>query len=563
MSRTTTSAAIPSDIEIAQAAKLRPIVDVAAELGLAPEQIEPYGHTKAKVNLDVLAGAPARGRLVLVTGTNPTPAGEGKTTVTVGLAQALRRLGVRVTPCIREPSLGPLFGIKGGAAGGGYSQIVPMEDLNLHFTGDMHAVTSAHLLLSAMLDNHLHHGKEPLLDPRRVLWKRCVDMNDRALREIVVGLGGPGNGVPRQDGFVITAASEIMAVLCLAEGVEDLERRLGEILIGYTRDRQPVRAKDLAAQGAMTLLLADALKPNLVQTLEGGPAFVHGGPFGNIAQGCSSILATRAGLALADVVLTEAGFGSELGAEKFFHIKCRAGGLEPAAAVLVTSVRALKMNGGAPREALADENLQALGAGLPNLDKHVENLVDFGVPPVVAVNRFPTDTRAEIEAVVARCEEKGVRAAPVDVVRRGGEGGEELAKMLMEAIGDGAARLSYFYDLESPIKKKIEAIASRVYGGDGVDYDARADRSIAELEELGLGTAPICMAKTQYSLSDDPKLLGRPRGFRLRIMDAVASAGAGFVVALAGDILRMPGLPRVPAACDMRIAADGTIEGLQ
>jgi formate--tetrahydrofolate ligase len=549
-------------IEIAQAAKLRPITDVASDLGLGADDIETYGKSKAKVRLEVLQRAKPRGRLVLVTGINPTSAGEGKTTVTVGLTQALRRLGTNAVLCIRQPSLGPVFGMKGGAAGGGWSQVLPMQDINLHFTGDFHAITAANNLLAAMVDNHIHQGNALGLDPRRVAWRRAIDMNDRALREIVVGLGGAGNGVPREDGFLITAASEVMAIVALAADLPDLERRCGEVLVGLTYDRKPVRARDLQAPGAMTLLLADAIKPNLVQTLEGGPAFVHCGPYGNIAHGCNSILATRMALALSDLVVTEAGFGSDLGAEKFFDIKCRFAGLEPEAAVLVASVRALKLQGGASRAALGREDLGALAAGLPNLDKHIENLALFGVPAVVAVNRFATDTPAELDAVVRHCERQDVPAAVAEVFDRGGAGGEELGRVLLQTLATRKADFRLLYETDRPIAEKIQTIARTMYGADGVDYLPPAQKAIDELEAMGLGRTPVCMAKTQYSLTDDPAKLGRPRGFRITVRNVTASAGAGFVVALAGEIMTMPGLAKVPAANAMRVHPDGRIEGL-
>ena len=537
---------IPSDIEIAQAARLRPIQDVAAELGLASDEILPYGTTKAKITAKAMRARSPRGRLVLVTGINPTPAGEGKSTVTVGLAQAFRRLGKRAILCIREPSLGPVFGVKGGAAGGGYAQVVPMDEINLHFTGDFHAITSAHNLLSAMLDNHLHQGNALGLDLRRITWPRTIDMNDRALRQIVVGLGGL-NGVPsREDRFVIVPGSEVMAILCLATGIEDLEARLGRIIVGLTRDRKPVTAAELKAAGAMTLLLRDAILPNLVQTLEGGPALVHGGPFGNIAHGCNSVVATRLALGLADLVLTEAGFGADLGAEKFFDIKCRLGELNPEAAVIVATVRALKMHGGVKKEALATPDVAALRRGLTNLEAHVGNLGKFGVPVVVALNRFVTDSQEELEAVLSAAREWGARAALSDVWAKGGEGGGALAAEVLAVLEDGGAKFRPLYDLALPIKKKIEAIAGEIYGADGVDYLAPAERGIAQCEAMGLGGTPVCMAKTQYSFSDDPSKLGRPSGFRLTIRDVYASAGAGFVVALAGDIMTMPGLSKSP-----------------
>ncbi|MBX6362279.1 MAG: formate--tetrahydrofolate ligase [Gemmatimonadetes bacterium] len=552
-----------TDIQIAQAARLKPITDVAAELGLGADDIETYGRYKAKVRLEAIrAREPGRGRLVLVTGTNPTAAGEGKSTVSVGLADGLRRVGRRTVLCLRQPSLGPVFGVKGGATGGGYAQVVPMEDINLHFTGDFHAITTAHALLSALLDNHLHQGNALGLDVRRITWKRAVDMNDRALRSLVVGLGGAANGVPRQDGFMITAASEVMAILALALDREDLERRLGAIIVGYTADGAPVRAAQLGAPGAMTLLLKDAILPNLVQTLEGTPAFIHAGPFGNIAHGCNSLIATRAGLALGEVVVTEAGFGADLGAEKFFDIKCRAGGLEPGAAVVVTTIRALKMNGGAQKNALAQEDVTALRRGLPNLEKHVENVRKFGVPPVVALNRFATDTPAEIETLLEACREADVPVAVADVHARGGAGAIKLAELVLDTLDRGEARFTPLYPLELPLTAKIETIAREIYGADGVDYSPAAERELRRLEAIGLGGVPVCMAKTQYSLSDNPALLGRPTGFRITVREVTASAGAGFVVAQTGEIMTMPGLPKYPAAEKMRLAPDGTIEGL-
>ncbi|HLG04901.1 MAG TPA: formate--tetrahydrofolate ligase [Gemmatimonadales bacterium] len=553
---------MPSDIEIAQAARLRPIQEVAAELGLAPDEILPYGSTKAKITMAALQARPPRGRLVLVTGISPTPAGEGKSTVTVGLGQALRRLGQRALICIREPSLGPVFGVKGGAAGGGYSQVVPMDEINLHFTGDFHAITSAHNLLAAMLDNHVHHGNALGLDQRRITWPRTMDMNDRALRQVVVGLGGLNMGPPREDRFVIVPGSEVMAIFCLASGLQDLEDRLGRIIVGLTRDRKPVTATDLKANGAMALLLRDAILPNLVQTLEGGPALVHGGPFGNIAHGCNSIMATRLALGLADLVLTEAGFGADLGAEKFFDIKCRLGGLKPEAAVIVATVRALKMHGGVKKEALGTPDVAALKRGMANLEGHVRNLEKFGVPVIVALNRFSSDSREELDTVLGAAEGWGARAALSDVWARGGAGGEELANQLLQVLGEGKARFKPLYDAALPIKKKIETIATEIYGASGVDYAGPAERAISQCEAMGLGATPVCMAKTQYSFSDDPARLGRPTGFRISIRDVYPSAGAGFVVALAGDIMTMPGLPKTPAAEAIRVHADGRIEGL-
>ena len=558
----TTATAVPTDIAIAQAATLRPIADVAAEAGLSPDEFLPYGRFKAKVTAAAAAARAPKGRLVLVTGISPTPAGEGKSTVLVGLGMALRRLGHRTMICIREPSLGPVFGVKGGASGGGYAQIVPMDEINLHFTGDFHAITSAHNLLSALLDNHLHHGNPLGIDPRTITWPRTIDMNDRALRDTVIGLGGVNGGIPREERFVIVPGSEIMAILCLATDLADLEARCARILLGFTRDKKPVTAGDLNAQGAMTLLLKDALLPNLVQTLEGGPALVHGGPFGNIAHGCNSLAATRLGLGIADVVVTEAGFGADLGAEKFLDIKCRFGDLEPQAAVVVATIRALKMHGGVPKDALKTPDAAAVKRGLVNLEAHVANVRKFGIPPVVAVNHFVADSREEVDAVLEACAAWGVPVAFTEVWARGGEGGEALARELVSVLDAGGASYRPLYDTALPIKRKIETIATEIYGADGVDYTSQADKSIARLEGIGLGQTPVCIAKTQYSFSDDPALLGRPQGFRITIRDVTPSAGAGFVVALAGDIMTMPGLPKVPAAAGMRVLADGTIEGL-
>ena len=554
---------IPTDIEIAQRAKPRPIVDVAADLGLSPDDLDLYGKYKAKLSLD-LSARPSRGRLVLVTGINPTAAGEGKSTVTVGVTQAFRRLGVNAVLCIREPSLGPVFGVKGGAAGGGYSQVIPMEDINLHVTGDFHAISSAHSLLSAMIDNHLHQGNALGLDARRISWPRTIDMNDRALRDCVIALGGAGNGVTREERWVIIPASEVMAIVALATSRQDLEERLGHIIVGATAGakRAPVRAGDLKAAGAMTLLLKDAIRPNLVQTLEGGPALVHAGPFGNIAHGCNSILATRTAMALADIVVTEAGFGSDLGAEKFLNIKCRVGGLTPEVAVLVATVRALKLNGGADKKRLGTEDLGALERGLPNLDKHIENVRQFGLPVVVALNRFATDTERELALVGDRARAAGARVALTEVWEKGGAGGEALAREVQAMLREGKARFAPLYDVARPIKEKIETIVRKVYGGDGADYAPKAQRAIEYLESINLGTTPVCMAKTQYSLTDDPTKLGRPTGFRVTINDVYPSAGAGFVVAQAGDIMTMPGLPKEPAAVRMAIRPDGQIVGL-
>ncbi len=554
---------VPSDIEIAQTAKPRPIVDVARDIGLSPDDIDLYGKYKAKLPLE-LSARPPRGRLVVVTAINPTPAGEGKSTVSVGLTQAFRRLGVNAILCMREPSLGPVFGVKGGAAGGGYSQVIPMEDINLHFTGDFHAISSAHALLSAVMDNHLQQGNELDLDPRRITWPRTIDMNDRALRNAIIGLGGTADGIVREEHWVIIPASEVMAILALSTSREDLEARLARIVVGATagKDRKPVRAGDLKVAGAMALLLKDALRPNLVQTLEGGPALVHCGPFGNIAHGCNSLMATRAGLALADVVVTEAGFGSDLGAEKFFDIKCRAGGLTPEAAVIVATIRSLKMQGGADKKSLAVENLTALRAGLEHVDHHVHNVRQFGVPPVLAINRFAADTPAEIKMLQEYAAQQGVRVVLCDVWARGGAGGEDLAREVLDVLERKTANFRPLYATELPIRTKIETIVKKVYGGEGVNFAPAADRAIDYLESIGLGNTPVCIAKTQYSLTDDPTKLGRPRDFRITINEVTPSAGAGFVVAKAGDIMTMPGLPKIPASETMRLLPDGSIAGL-
>jgi formate--tetrahydrofolate ligase len=554
---------VPSDIEIAQAARMRPIVDVAAELDLTPDDLDLYGKYKAKIPLHI-ADLPPRGKLVIVTAINPTAAGEGKTTTSVGLAQAFRRLGKRVALCIREPSLGPVFGVKGGAAGGGFAQVLPMDDINLHFTGDFHAISSTHALLSAMLDNHLQQGNALGIDPRRITWPRTIDMNDRALRKVIIGLGGPAEGVPREERFVIIPASEIMAIVALASSVKDLEERLARIIVGstYGADRKPVRAGDLKAGGAMGMLLKDAIRPNLVQTLEGGPAFVHAGPFGNIAHGCNSVIATKSALALADIVVTEAGFGSDLGAEKFFNIKCRSAGLKPEAAVLVATIRALKLNGGAHKTKLATEDLVALERGLPNLEHHISNVKQFGLPVVVAVNRFTSDSDAELKMVIDAARRAGVRVAMNEVWAMGGAGGEDLAREVMAMLDEGNANFMPNYDSARPIREKVVSIANRVYGADGVDFSAKAERSIDYLESIGMGQTPICMAKTQYSLSDDATKLGRPTGFRVTVNEVYPAAGAGFVVAQCGDIMTMPGLPKQPAAERMAVQPDGSIVGL-
>jgi formate--tetrahydrofolate ligase len=552
---------IPQDIEIAQAAKLKPIAEIAGMLGLVAEQYEPYGRNKAKVSLEI-SKRPPKAKLVLVTAITPTPAGEGKSTVSVGLAQALGQRSVNHVLCLREPSLGPVFGIKGGAAGGGYAQVVPMEDINLHFTGDLHAITSAHMLLSAMLDAHIHHGNESGIDVRRITWPRSVDMNDRALRNMVIGLGGAAHGVPRQDGFVITAASEVMAIFCLSRDLEDLTERLGNIVVGYTAAGEPVWASDLQAAGAMTVLLRDALAPNLVQTLEGGPAFVHGGPFGNIAHGCNSIIATRTALGLADVVVTEAGFGSDLGAEKFFNIKCRVGGFDPKAAVIVATTRALRHHGGAAKEDLAKADPAAVERGLANLEQHIENVQQHGVPPVISLNVFDGDSDEEHKIILDRCAELGVPCVKTEIWAKGGAGGLELADAVMDTLSKGEAAYRPLYPLETSIKYKVEMIATNVYGAEGVTFTAAAEKQLAQLESLGFGGLPICMAKTQYSLSDDPAKRGRPEGFQITVRELKVSAGAGFVVVFTGDIMTMPGLGKKPAAVNMRVNDNGQIEGL-
>ena len=551
-----------TDIEIAQQAEVWPISKVAEGLGLTDDELIPYGHHMAKVDVTKLRDKERRAKLVLVTAINPTPAGEGKTTTSVGLADALRRLGKNAVLALREPSLGPVFGVKGGAAGGGYAQVVPMENINLHFTGDFHAIGAANNLLAAMLDNHIKQGNDLGIDPRRITWKRVVDMNDRQLRNIVCGLGGVANGMPREDGFDITVASEVMACFCLATSIADLKARLGRIVVGYTFDRKPVTAHDLKAEGAMTALLKDAISPNLVQTLEHTPAFVHGGPFANIAHGCNSVMATDVAMKLGDYVVTEAGFGADLGAEKFCDIKCRMAGLTPNACVVVATVRALKHNGGVPKAELSEENLEALEAGMPNLLRHVSNIKGvWGLPVVVAINAFPTDTPAELALVEQRCNELGVNVALSEVWAKGGEGGRALAEEVLR-LCDEPSDFRFAYELDEPLAKKVEDIATRVYHADGVDFAPKASRMLRQLEEQSFGGLPVCMAKTQYSFSDDPKLLGAPEGFRITVRDLRVSAGAGFVVALTGDIMTMPGLPRVPAAEKIDVTPDGHITGL-
>jgi len=555
-----------TDIEIAQQATLRPISEIAQNLGIQEEELEPYGRYKAKVNEALFTRLEEKpdGKLILVTAINPTPAGEGKTTTSVGLGEAMAKIGKKAVIALREPSLGPVFGIKGGAAGGGYAQVLPMEDINLHFTGDMHAITSANNLLCAMLDNHMQQGNALDIDQRRILIKRCLDMNDRALRNIVVGLGGKINGVPREDGFIITVASEVMAILCLATDREDLKRRLGNILVAYTRSGQPVYARDLKADGAMAALLKDAINPNLVQTLEGTPAIMHGGPFANIAHGCNSVRATRLALKLGDYCITEAGFGSDLGAEKFMDIKCRMAGLAPSCVVVVATVRALKYNGGVPKAELGAENVEALEKGSVNLRAHVENMRKYGVPVVVAINRFPSDTQAELDAVDALCREMQVPYALSEVFAKGGEGGVELAKVIMEIVDkeDTSAGFAPIYGDSLTVEEKIETIAREIYGADGVVYTNPAKKALKEIHDLGGDAMPVCIAKTQYSLSDNAALLGRPKGFTITIRDLRLSSGAGFVVAYAGDIMTMPGLPKVPAAEKIDVDKNGVISGL-
>lgn len=553
-----------SDIEIAQQAKMQKITDVAAKLGISEDDIELYGKYKAKLSYDLIRRVKDKkdGKLILVTAITPTPAGEGKSTTTVGLAQGLAKLGKKVIVALREPSLGPCMGIKGGAAGGGYSQVVPMEDINLHFTGDFHAITSAHMLLAAMLDNHIQQGNALNIDPRRIAWKRVVDMNDRELRNIVVGLGGKAHGVPRQDGFDITVASEVMAILCLASSLHDLKERLAKIIVAYDYNGNPVTAGQIKAQGAMAALLKDAVKPNLVQTLENVPAIIHGGPFANIAHGCNSVMATQTGMKLADYTITEAGFGADLGAEKFFDIKCRYAGLKPDATVIVATVRALKMHGGVPKADLKTPNVEAVKKGLVNLEKHIENVKKFGVPCVVAINIFAQDTAEELEAVREHCAKHGVNVALSDVFAKGGEGGIDLAKEVIALADSGESKFAPIYPLDMSLKGKIETIAKEIYGADGVNYTKEADKALKEFEELGYGNLPICMAKTQYSFSDDPALLGRPSGFKITIRNCRIAAGAGFIVVLTGDVMTMPGLPKVPAAEKIDVTDDGVISGL-
>ena len=552
------------DVEIAQEAKMLPITEVAKVLDIPSDELEQYGKYKAKLSYSYIKENMNRedGKLVLVTAINPTPAGEGKTTTNVGLSMALSRLGKKTVTTLREPSLGPCFGVKGGAAGGGYSQVVPMDDINLHFTGDFHAITSAHSLLAALLDNHIHQGNKLGIVTKRIVWKRVVDMNDRALRNIVIGLGGKGDGVTRENGFDITVASEIMAILCLASDLDDLKERLSKMVVAYNYDGEAVTAGDLEATGAMALLLKDAIKPNLVQTLDNTPAFIHGGPFANIAHGCNSVVATKTALKLGDYVITEAGFGADLGAEKFFDIKCRYAGLKPDCVVIVATVRALKMNGGVAKDNLAEENLDALRAGSSNLIRHIENVAKFGVPSVVAINRFPTDTEAELELLDKICEEYGVKVVLSEVFAKGAEGGMDLAEEVVRICEEGKADFKPLYDLDLSIEEKMEKIAKEIYRADGVDFTPAAKKQIKELTKLGYDKLPICVAKTQYSFSDDTTLLGAPTGFTITVRELRVSAGAGFIVALTGSIMTMPGLPKVPAANGMDILSDGTIIGL-
>ena len=552
-----------TDIEIAQQTKLKPISEIASDLGIKEEELEPYGRYKAKLNEALFERVKDNkdGKLILVTAINPTPAGEGKTTTTAGLGQAMAKIGKNAIIALREPSLGPVFGIKGGAAGGGYAQVLPMEDINLHFTGDMHAITAANNLLCAMIDNHLQQGNELRIDQRRILFKRCLDMNDRALRNVVIGLGSKVNGVPREDGFQITVASEVMAILCLSSDIIDLKKRLGNILVAYTYDNTPVYAKDLKAEGAMTALLKDAIMPNLVQTIEGTPAIMHGGPFANIAHGCNSVRATKLALKLADYCITEAGFGSDLGAEKFMDIKCRYAGLTPSAVVLVATCRALKYNGGVPKAEVSAENLDALKKGIVNLGVHIDNMRKYGVPVVVAINQFTTDSEQELEFIESYCKEKGADFALSNVFSKGGEGGIELANKVVEAV-EKTSEFAPIYPLDISIKEKIKAVATKIYGADDVIYTAQANKAIAEVEKLGGGALPICVAKNQYSLSDDPTLLGAPKNFSITVRDVRISNGAGFVVVYTGDIMTMPGLPKAPAALRIDVDEKGVISGL-
>ncbi|MDQ0483019.1 formate--tetrahydrofolate ligase [Guptibacillus hwajinpoensis] len=555
---------IKSDIEIAQSTEMKRIKDIAQNLGLHEDEWEPFGHYKAKISLNTMKrlNDNPSGKVILVTAINPTPAGEGKSTVTVGLAQALNRIGKKAIVAMREPSLGPSMGIKGGAAGGGYSQVMPMEDINLHFTGDLHAITSAHNALSALIDNHIHQGNEVGFDTRRITWKRVVDLNDRALRQVIVGLGGPTQGVPREDGFDITVASEIMAILCLASDLTDLKRRISSIVIGYNSMKEPITVSDIGVQGAITLLLKDALNPNLVQTLENTPALIHGGPFANIAHGCNSVAATKMAQKLSDYVVTEAGFGADLGAEKFFDIKTRAGDIDPAATVIVATIRALKMHGGVQKDQLKDENVSALEKGLANLEHHVASIQKYGVPFVVAINRFVTDSDLEVNTLLNWCEANNIPVALTDVWAKGGEGGIDLAKTLLDEIKTKENTFKPIYELDMPIEEKIQTIATEIYGADDVEFSPKALKQLKEFDLNGWSHLPVCMAKTQYSLSDDPALLGRPSGFTIKIREFRPSIGAGFIVALTGNVMTMPGLPKKPAALNMDVSEDGTAIGL-
>lgn len=553
-----------TDIEIAQAAQMLPITEVAGKIGIEPDDLELYGKYKAKLSndyLDKIEKNP-KGKLVLVTAINPTPAGEGKTTVSVGLGEAFQKLGKKTMIALREPSLGPCFGVKGGAAGGGYSQVVPMEDLNLHFTGDFHAITSANNLLAALLDNHIQQGNELRIDTRQIVWKRCVDMNDRVLRNVVVGLGNKMDGVVREDHFVITVASEIMAILCLAKDMDDLKDRLGRIIVAYDMDNKPVTAKDLQAVGSMAALLKDAMQPNLIQTLENNPALIHGGPFANIAHGCNSVRATNAALHMADYVITEAGFGADLGAEKFFDIKCRLAGIKPDAVVLVATIKALKYNGGVPKAEVTKPNMEALKKGIVNLEKHIENIQKYKVPVVVTLNAFVTDTEEETAFVKEFCESRGCEFALANVWAKGGEGGVQLAEKVIKTLDEKESHFEPIYKNEASLKEKIETVAREIYGADGVTYSPAAEKQLEKLTQLGFGEMPVCMAKTQYSLSDDPALLGRPEGFTVQVREVYVSAGAGFIVVLTGAVMTMPGLPKQPAAFAIDVTKDGTITGL-
>ena len=553
-----------TDVQIAQSAKMEPIKEIAAKVGLSEDDLELYGKYKAKISLETIERLKDKkdGKLVLVTAINPTPAGEGKTTTMIGLAQSLNKIGKKTVVAMREPSLGPCFGVKGGAAGGGYAQVVPMEDINLHFTGDIHAITTANNLISAMLDNSLQQGNPLNIDPRNIVWKRCVDLNDRALRHIVVGLGGKVNGVPREDGFDISVASEVMGVLCLATSLDDLKKRIARMIVAYSYDGNAITVDDLKATGAVTLLLKDAIKPNMVQTLEHNPVLVHGGPFANIAHGCNSVMATKLALKLGDIAVTEAGFGADLGAEKFLDIKCRQAGLKPDAVVIVATVRALKMHGGMDKKELSNENLEALRKGVENLEKHIENIHSFGLPSVVAINAFPTDTRAELDLLKEICEAKGARVALSEVWAKGADGGIELANKVVEVLETEKADFKPIYDLDLSIEDKIRTIATKIYGADDVIFTKKVVNKIKKFNEQGLDKLPVCIAKTQYSLSDDMTLLGRPRGFKVEINDLIPNTGSGFLVAIAGDIMRMPGLPKVPAANNMDILDNGEIVGL-